>query len=512
MKDVLIGVDVGTQGVKAVACTPRGVTLASAFRASQLHRPATGAVEEDPEFQVASAFAVIRECVRKAAIAPGAVAGIAFVGQMAGVIGVGADGRNVTPYDSWLDGRCAPQIHRMQQEAGGQILVKTGCAPSFNHGPKILRWKTEFPQVYARIHAFVQPGAYVAMRCCGLGADHAFIDTTYLHFSGFADTEHTKWDAGLCRRFGVARAKLPRIVLPHEKIGTLTADAARRCGLAAGTPVVAGCGDTAASFLACGATRQGVCVDVAGTASVFAGTTQSFQPDRRHGTMACGHAATPGLWHPYAYINGGGMNLEWFRREIANRGRTRGQGLLSFDALNVLAEQVMLDPALPLFVPHLAGRVCPSQPGLRGTWSGLNWSHGIGTLYRAVLEGVALEYRLYAEILGELYPNLPLREVRVTGGGGKSAFWNQIKADVLCTPVVQVTSGGAPMGAALIAGYGVGAIKDVAKAAETWIEKGVRTPPIRSRRAYYTARFHRYQALLEALLALETITNDEKGE
>ena len=509
MKAVLIGVDIGTQGVKGLACSAKGAMLGSGFRPSQLHRPDANTVEEDPEFQFASALAVIKDCVRRAKIAPSSVAGVAFVGQMAGVIGVGADGRHVTPYDSWLDSRCAPQIRRMQQDANAEVLEKTGCAPSFNHGPKILRWKTQFPHVYRRISSFVQPGAYVAMRCCGLDACEAFIDTTYLHFSGFADTQHARWDASLCDKFDVDRAMLPRIVRPHEKIGVLTEEAARHCGLAPGTPVVAGCGDTAASFLACGATRQGICVDVAGTASVFAGTTQTFQPDRRHGTLGCSHAATPGLWHVYAYINGGGMNLEWFRREIANHGRTRGRGLLTLDDLNALAGQVGLDPALPLFVPHLGGRVCPSQPGLRGTWAGLNWSHGIGALYRSVLEGVALEYRLYAEILRELYPGLPLREVRVTGGGEKSVLWNQIKADALGVPVVQVASAGAPMGAALIAGFGAGLFTDLGKAAEAWIEKGARTRPQRKHHAFYTARFHRYRALLESMLALNTTVSEK---
>ena len=79
-----------------------------------------------------------------------------------------------------------------------------------------------------------------------------------------------------------------------------------------------GCGDTAASFLSCGATRAGICVDVAGTASVFATTTKTFQADMSEKTLGCGQSATPGLWHPYAYINGGGLNLEWFRKEIAS--------------------------------------------------------------------------------------------------------------------------------------------------------------------------------------------------
>ena len=103
----------------------------------------------------------------------------------------------------------------------------------------------------------MQPGGYVAMRLCGLDASQAFIDTSYLHFSGFADNERSRWSAALCAKFGLSMEKLPRIVRPAERAGSLTGAMAEACGLRAGTPVMAGCGDTAAAFLACGATERG---------------------------------------------------------------------------------------------------------------------------------------------------------------------------------------------------------------------------------------------------------------
>src|SRR5260221_5549698 len=123
---------------------------------------------------------------------------------------------------------------------------------------------------------------------------------------------------------------------------------ARRCGLRPGIPSVAGCGDPAASFLACGATRAGLCVDVAGTASVFASVTRSFKPDRRHRVLSCGQAATPGLWHPYAYINGGGMNLEWFRQLIKGLGRAVGPAVRLED-LDRQASKLRPNDESPLF-------------------------------------------------------------------------------------------------------------------------------------------------------------------
>jgi xylulokinase len=501
---VLLGIDIGTQGTKAAAFDADGTLVAAAFEPSRLRRPKPGVVEEDPARLYASVCRTIKECLAAGRIKPAAVAGIGIDGQMAGVIGIGADGRHVTPYDSWLDTRCAPLIDRMLAEAGPGITRKTGGPPSFNHGPKQLWWQQERPADFKRIAAFVQPGGYAAMRLCGLAASEAFIDHTYLHFTGFADTLRGAWDDELCRTFGFDRGKLPRIVPPQEVIGTLTAAAARSCGLVAGVPVVAGCGDTAASLLACGATKPGICVDVAGTASVFAASCSRFTPDAEQGILSCGRSVTPGLWHPYAYVNGGGMNIEWFRGLVAAAGERSRRGsagrAAEAAALDRLAAAVEPADDLPLFVPHLAGRNSPPQPHLRGAWTGLTHAHGVAELYRAVLEGVALEYAVYVAAIRRLLPAAKLAELRVTGGGAASAVWNRIKADTLQLPVrAVVASQGAPAGAAIVAGWGVGMFPSPEAAVRQWVETGPTVKPARSQAPRAARRLDRYRTLLRSL-------------
>ncbi len=486
----VIGVDIGTQGTKAALFSSEGHCLASAFRPSKLHRPREGVVEEYPEDQVSAVCATIRQCVKQSRVAKEKIVALAIDGQMAGIIGIGRDGRALTPYDSWLDTRCGPYITIMQNRAGGEIIRKTGGPAGFNHGPKILWWKNERSAVYRRVRSFVQPGGYAVLQLCGQDARSAFIDTTYLHFSGFADNRRAIWDERLCRTFAVDLEKLPRIVQPREIMGEVSRAMASRCGLKPGTLVAAGCGDTAASFLASGATREGICVDVAGTASVFAATTRTFLADEKQGILSCGQSVVPGLWHPYAYINGGGMNLEWFR---ANMGAGK-----SLAALDKAAAAIALAEELPFFVPHLGGR--SDQPQLRGAWIGLNWSHRPAHLYRALLEGVALEYGLYRDAMSSLGNGLKVTEVRVVGGGGSSRTWNTIKSGILNCPVVRMKRDeGAPMGAALLAAHAAGLAENLDGTAQSWALRGetVRAPG--SGRELNRRRLDRYHKLLHQL-------------
>ena len=495
----LIGVDIGTQGTKAALFDLGGECLSHAFVTSNLYQPATGVVEEDPKYQVKTVCQTIKECVKNAKVSSSSIAAIGIDGQMAGIIGIGKDGGNVTPYDSWLDTRCTPYIQTMESLAGREVLNKTGNSPSFNHGPKKLWWKNQHPKVYKKIAAFVQPGGYAAMRLCGLDSSTAFIDRTYLHFSGFADNRKNKWDLNLCETFKLDPRKLPAIVEPEHIIGGLTSSMAQKCGLKAGVAVIAGCGDTAASFLACGAVKKGICVDVAGTASVFATTTDKFKADKKHRTLGCSQAAVKGLWHPYAYINGGGMNLEWFRNELANAGK-KSTKEITFDALNKLAEKLSVDENIPYFIPHFTGRVCPPDANLRGAWVGLGWEHKIEHMYKAILEGIALEYGIYKNVLSDLYPDLKLKEVRITGGGGKSILWNTIKSSVFQTPVVQITQNqGAPMGVAMLAGVGVGLFKDIGSVVKKWVKTGNRFKASGKHKKKYQQKVLKYEQILKLL-------------
>lgn len=502
--DYLIGIDLGTQGVKVAVYEETGKCLGAAFRKSNLYQRG-GIVKEDPEEQLANLVAGLLEVMAKAAIRPERVAAMAVAGQMAGIMGVDKTGMHATYYDSWLDTRCAPYIKSMMEEAGDDIAKKTGSYPSYNHGPKILWWMNEQPDTYRQVAAFVQPAAYLAMRLCGLTADDAFIDRTYVHFSGFGDNKANEWCTDLCLRFGVDSEKLPRIVEPDTVVGHLTDAMASRCGLVSGIPVVAGCGDTAASFLSAGATRPGICVDVAGTASVFATTTTEMVSDTASKTLACGQSVVKGLWHPCAYLNGGGMNIEWWQKSVVNT--FDGVQPIRVEELDKTASTLEASDHDPMFLPYLGGRVCPAQPEIRGGWFNVDWSHNASSLYRAILESVALEYGYYLSALEKIAPQFSADEIRVTGGGGKSNLWNQIKADALQLPVIRsdMKQEGAAMGAALVAGTGVGLLTDLDSTVRSWSARGDVFHPHPNKKALYERKLKLYISITELLTANKSI-------
>jgi len=441
--------------------------------------------------------------VQSAGIEAKAVKAIAFDSQMAGLGLIDEDFHPVGMFDSWLDMRCQPYIELMDREAGDRITELTGCPPTCDHGPKMLWWMHERPQDYRRTAKFVMPGAYVAGRLGGLPSDKAFIDHTYIHFSGFSSASEGTWSTELCDRFGVDRGKLPRIVDPCEIVGEVQPDSARDFGLAPGTLIAAGAGDTAANALGAGIVRPGMLFDVAGTAAVLAGCTDRFVSDRKNRALLTMRSAIPGLWHPLAYIAGGGIALRWFRDEFFN---TSGGAKLppddeAYDRMISLIQGIAPGADGLLFSPHLGGRICPSSPEMRGAWVGISWSHTQGHFALAILEGIAYEYAYYLSILRSLLPDMLLLEARVTGGGARSDPWNQLKADILGVPYQKLAGREfGTWGAAMIAARGAGLIDDLASHAEECaVKEGEPFTPSKSRHEAYGPIIERYMEL-EGLL------------
>lgn len=503
-KRYLIGVDLGTSATKAALYQIDGKLISEASVEVPIYYPKPGVVEQENEDFYTSAAQAVRKCIESSGTEPQAIAAMAFDSQMAGVGLIDEDFRPAARFDSWLDMRCQPYIEWMNQEAGERITQLTGCPPTCDHGPKMLWWKNEAPDVYQRTAKFVMPGTYVAGRIAGLKAEQAFIDHTYIHFSGFSDGQQGEWSVELCDLFGLDQAKLPKIIDPSTIIGEVQDGPAKEFGLTPGTLIAAGAGDTAANALGAGIIHPGMLFDVAGTASVLAGCTDKFVADTKNRALITMRSVIHGLWNPLAYIGGGGIALRWFRDQFYNRAKAKSLPLDDtelYPQMISLAEQVPVGSDGLFFSPHLGGRICPSSPEMRGSWMGVSWSHTLGHFTRSILESIAYEYAYYLKILMEALPELVLVEARVVGGGARSALWNQIKADVLNVPYQRLKGNefGA-WGAAMVAGKAAGLISDLAAHAEqTAILNGKPFYPDQENQALYAPLIDKYIAMEQAL-------------
>lgn len=496
MKRCLIGVDLGTSATKAGLFTQDGELLAEAQREVPLHTPGPGVVEQDSQDFYTSAAQCVAECIQQSGIDPRRVAGIAFDSQMAGVGSVDEAFQPAARFDSWLDMRCKPFIQHMAQTAGDRVTALTGCPPTCDHGPKMLWLREEDPGAYRRVVKFLMPAGYVAGRMAGLRGEEAFIDATFLHFSGFSDAQAGAWSAELCGMFDLDMNKLPRIVEPWAVIGEVRDQAARDFGLAPGTPIAAGAGDTAANALGAGIVRPGMVFDNAGTASVLAATTGRFVADVHHRALLTMRSVVPGLWHPLAYVAGGGLALRWFRDQFYNihRGKPLPTEESLYEEMERQAESIRPGAEGLFFSPHLGGRVCPAAPEMRGAWLGFSWNHTQAHFYRAILESVAYEYAYYLSILRELLPGLALTEARAVGGGARGGLWNRIKSAVLGLPYTRLErSEFGAWGSALIAGKAVGVFPDLAETAmRCALPKGLPLKPAAQDTALYAPLVERY--------------------
>jgi xylulokinase len=476
MRDHVIGIDIGTTGTKVGIYDRDGRIVRDAFDESILRYPQPGEVEQDPDEIFDSVIRTIRDALKASGLDPVRIAAMALDGQMAGIMAIDADWKPVTHYDSWLDTRCAPWLDELRPHED-EITRTCGMSLAFNHAPKILYWRDQ-PEAWGRIESFIQPAGYVAGRLAGLKSADAFMDRTYLVFSGFGSSETATWNEELLARFGLTTEKLPKIVEPWDIIGHLTADWAWETGLPEGLPIAAGCGDQSANVLGGGLVDPGVVFDTSGTASVFATIIDRFGTDTKYKClMTCPHVIR-GLYFPMAYLAGGGLNLRWFRDTVSplEKAASETKGVNPYDALAEEAAAIPPGSEKLIFLPHLSGRNTPIDPDMRGAFLGLTWRHGKPHMVRAIMESIAYEYAFYLRAVREIAPGYDARHAINIGGGARSPLLRQIKADALGIDYQSLEREEfGTLGAAIVAGHAVGLFPDLAETARRFAGASVST-------------------------------------
>jgi xylulokinase len=490
----LIGIDIGSSSTKVTVFDRDACVLGEAREPYAPRQDAPGVAEYDPDTILDLLLRATRSAVEQSGVEPGSVAAIGIASMVAGIMAVDHQNLPTSPYTTTLDVRFAPFMDRFAGAHGPRIRALNGSGiPAL--AAKIAWLSSAFPAIDACTARFVTINAHLMGRLTGATADDLVIDHTFLWCTGLADTQRYAWSDELCTALGIDRSRLPRIVMAGRHAAGLSAAAAERTGLLAGTPVVLGSGDQCAGLLAAGVTGPGLLGDVAGTYPTLAACVETFEPDPE-GAIEVFPSVLPGRWHPLFFIGGGGLTHAWATGTVLESDDAE-----SLAALGRQAAAVEPGSAGVVFVPHLGGRACPSDSTMRGAWLGLTWTHDRGHLYRALLESIAYEERLALDAIERLSPGIDWREVILYGGAGANALLNQIKADALGVPVRRMRTDTVPLGAALLGAQGVGLVDDL-EAEAARLQAGAeseRFDPDPGRHAQYRSHVRRYEHALRGL-------------
>jgi len=461
----LVGVDVGTTGVKAVAIKPDGDVVARTEEAYPLSTPRPGWAEQDPQDWW-------RATERVLAALP-APAAIGLSGQMHGLVALDNADRVLRPAILWNDQRTAVECAEIEERVGLERLIElTGnrALTGFT-APKLLWLRRHEPETYARIAHVLLPKDYVRLRLTG---DRA-VDVADASGTLLFDVARRRWSDEVLEALELPREWLPDAFESPD------------------VPGAPGAGDQAAGALGVGIDRGGPISVVIGTSGVVFAALAAFAADREARVHAFCHAV-PGAWHAMGVMLSAAGSLRWLRDVV---------GGTSYDELAARAGRWRPGAEGLLFQPYLAGERTPhADPYARAAFVGLELRHDTGALVRAVLEGVAYGLRDSLELLREL--GVDARAGRVSGGGARSELWLRIVATVLGLPLERTAvDEGAAYGAALLAGVRAGVFADVHDAVARTVHVRDVVEPEPAWRHAYDEGYARFRLLYPALRPLE---------
>lgn len=466
---LLLGVDVGTSGLRAVLLDGQGHLVDEAASEYEVRSPRPGWAEQDPDRWLTAlrdALATLWARGRSGS----QVSAIGLTGQMHSLVALDRDGGVICPALLWSDQRTGAECFEITERIGAERLVeRTGnVALAGFTAPKILWIRRHWPEAFARAAHLLLPKDFIRHRLTG-----AFV-TDMSDASGtlLFDVRGRRWADDIIAELGIDPALLPAAVEGDAVTGVVHAEAARLLGLVEGTPVVAGGGDNAAAAVGLGAVDPGVLTLSVGTSGVIFAPLDRY-PDRVDGRLHVFCHAVPKRWHLMSVTLAAGGSLHWLRDLLAPLLPVGSDA--AYDWL--MARAAAADPGSGgvVFLPYVSGERTPhADPAARGVFYGLHMGTGLDEMVRSVLEGVAFSQRQGLDLMREAGAAAVM--ARGAGGGLSSPVWRQILADALglglqlAGPAI-----GAARGAAVLAGLGTRVYDDVDVGMD-WASQPIQAP------------------------------------
>jgi xylulokinase len=487
LADVVVGLDLGTGGVRVLAVDIQGQVIAAATRSYPLLTPQPGWTEQNPSDWVDASLSALFNVNQQ--LDGHRVIALGLSGQMHGMVPLDIEGRVIRPAILWNDQRTGKAVDAIEAAISRQeLLQRTGNRTTTGFQlPKLVWLRTEEPQAYSQLGQILLPKDYLGY----VLTNESVTEPSVASGVGCLNLANRQWDIDILNALNISPALFPSVVESTAIAGRLKSEIAACVGLPAGLPVVAGGSDSAAAAIGLGISSTNLnrgSLGIGTSGVIFIPYSRPIPDPQGRVHLFC---HVDGGYHLLGVTLAAGGSLRWYRDTFAPN--------QPYSELMDMANRSLPGASGVLFLPHLSGERSPYfDPDTRGAWVNLSLAHTQADMIRAVLEGVAFNLRAALEVISEI---TPVAQLLATGGGARSKIWLQILADVLqielITPKVQE---GAAYGAAILAMVGVGAYPSLEAAFKILPQD---SDPVQTQaNPVYEAAFKRYKILYEALKAV----------
>ena len=499
--DHILSVDLGTTAIKVALFDAAGRVLAKATREYTLHTPDTLSVELPVETYWQAFKSGVAEVLAVSRVKVESIQALGICAQGETLIFAGRDGRPLRNAIVWLDNRAQQEAEELNREFTPEetyrITGQVSIVPTWP-AAKVLWVQRNEPEVFAKAAKILLIEDYFIHRLTGEYACEGSLVTSTVYW----DMNTRRWWPDMLARLGLGEEHLPPIRESGEPVGPILGEVARELGLAASTVVCTGALDQAAGAIGVGNIRPGVFSENTGAALAICATVDHPVLDPK-GRMPCHYHAIPGTYMAHTFTTGG-IVLKWYRDTFCQSELHVGAltGLDAYDLLGLEAARVEPGADGLVVLPHLQGAMAPeANPKAKGVFYGITLRHTQAHFVRAIMEAVACIVRRNIEVVEEM--GIQVSEIRGLGGGSRSAVWNQIKADLTGRPVLTMENEEAAcLGAAIVAGVGVGLFESLEDACGRMVQVKGRYEPDPAHAAVYSEHYARYVGLYDSLVGM----------
>jgi len=494
----ILGIDIGTSGTKTVLFTEAGAVVASHTIDYPLYQPENGWAEQNPEDWWHAVCGTCRTVLQKSDVKAAEVKSIGLSGQMHGLVMLDDTGNVLRRSIIWCDQRTGKECDEMTRILSREKLIAITANPALTGftASKILWVRNNEPAVYEKCRHILLPKDYIRYKLTGEFA------TEVSDASGMQllDVPKREWSDTVLSALQIDKSFLGKVYESVEQTGTVHSTAAEATGLSVGTVVVGGAGDNAAAAVGTGTVLNGKAFVTIGTSGVVYAHTDkpAIDPAGRVHTFCC---AVPGEWHVMGVTQAAGLSMKWFRDNFcgAEIETAASMGVDPYELMTAAASRIPLGAERLLYLPYLMGERTPHlDADCRGVFFGLSALHTKKHMLRAVLEGVSYSLNDCLSVLREM--GVAPDALVACGGGGRSAFWRQMIADICnCGITTTQSTEGPALGVAILGAVGTGIYKTVPEACAAIIRDNTKAAPDTANVAQYAKGYKLYTELYPQL-------------